>query len=73
MRTWNEDRFVDIIFILGYLTIIILRIFNVITWSWLWILCPFWLLLGGAIIGLIAGLMISIPIYIYKKFKEKKV
>jgi len=68
----NEDRIVDGILIGGYLTIICLRIFNVIQWSWWWILCPFWLALGGALIGLTMGLIIGIPIYINRKIKEKR-
>ena len=68
----NEDRIVDGILIGGYLTIIGLRIFNVIQWSWWWILCPLWLALGGALIGLAVGLIIGIPIYINRKIKEKR-
>ena len=67
----EEDRIVDCIIIVGYLTIIFLRIFNVIQWSWWWILCPFWLLAGGALIGIILGLMIGIPWRIYLNIKEK--
>ena len=68
----DEDRWVDGILIGGYLTIIILRIFNVIQWNWFWILCPFWLIIGGTLVGLIAGLIISIPIIIIKKIRGIK-
>lgn len=65
----NEDRIADVLLIGGYLTIIGLRIFNVITWSWLWILCPFWIPVVGALVGLIVGLLIGIPIVIYRKIR----
>lgn len=65
----NEDRIVDIAFIIGYLTIIILRICNVIDWSWLWILCPFWLAAGGALIGVILGLGIGLSLKLYRKIR----
>lgn len=67
----DEDRIVDGILIGGYLTIIILRIFNVIDWAWKWILIPFWLPLLLSIAGLILGLIIIIPWKIYLKIKEK--
>lgn len=67
----DEDRIVDGILIGGYLTIIILRIFNVIDWAWKWILIPFWLPLLLSIVGLILGLIIGIPWKIYLKIKEK--
>lgn len=65
----NEDRIVDGLIIGGYLTIIILRIFNVIQWSWLWILCPFWLIAGGALLGAIIGLIIGLSLKIYEKIR----
>ena len=67
----NDDRIVDIAFIGGYIIIIVLRIINVINWSWLWILCPFWLLAGGALIGIIFGLIFGISWKIYLNIKEK--
>ena len=65
----DEDRIVDAVFILGYLAIIILRICNIITWSWLWILCPFWIAAGGALIGTILGLIIGLSLRLYKKIR----
>lgn len=68
----EQNRLADIFIIGGYLTIIGLRIFNVINWSWLWILCPFWIAAVGAIIGSIIGLFIGISINIYEKIKRGK-
>ena len=68
----SEDRIADIMIVSGYFIIIFLRICNVINWSWVWILCPFWLPVVLALSGLIIGLMIELSIYIIKKFKEKE-
>ena len=67
----DEDRIADIFVVGAYLTIIILRLCNVINWSWLWILCPFWIPICGALMGIIVGLIIVIPWRIYIKIKEK--
>ena len=68
----TEDRFAEGVLILGYLSIIVMRILNVINWSWLWILCPFWLPIAGIILGIILGIIIGIPFDIYTKIKEKR-
>ena len=68
----DEDRIVDFLFIGGYLIIVILRIIGILQWSWFWILCPFWLIIGGALVGLIAGIMVSIPVIIYRKIRGIK-
>ena len=55
---------------LGLLTIvfIVLKLINVITWSWWWVLAPIWMPIA---IGLIvAGLLFGISI-IQSKFKKK--
>lgn len=67
-----EDRVTDIFIGLVYLSIIILRAFNVITWSWWFIFSPFWVsfLLGLAFTVLF--LIIGIPIIIYSHIKEHK-
>lgn len=47
----------------GALTIIfiVLKLCNVITWSWVWVLSPIWIPVGLAVvIGLIAAVAISI-------------
>lgn len=63
----DEDRIVDILLIGGVITIIILRICNVITWPWKWIFAPIWIPLG---IGVILALIFAIVIIIYY-IKEK--
>ena len=63
----DEDRIVDGVLICGIITIIILRICNVITWPWKWILAPIWIPLG---IGVILALIFAIVIIIYC-IKEK--
>ena len=68
----DEDRIADIILILGYLSIIIMRILNIINWSWFWILCPFWLPVAGILLGLVLGVVIGIPFDIYIKTMEKR-
>lgn len=46
----NEDRIVDVVAALVILAIPILRILNIITIPWVWILAPLWLGLGAGII-----------------------
>ena len=33
------------------ITFITLKVFNVITWSWLWVLSPLWIIMGLIYIG----------------------
>ena len=72
MWSENVDRIVDGTIIGAYLTIVILRLFNVIDWAWKWILTPFWLPIQLGIAGVIVGIIIGIPWKIYLKIKEKK-
>ena len=65
----DKDRIADIFIVGAYLTIIILRLCNAINWSWFWILCPFWMLLVGAAVGLIIGSFMGVIILIYKKIR----
>ena len=65
----SEDRVADVVLIGGYLTIIGLRIFSVINWNWLWILCPLWLPIAGVLLGLAIGIIIGVPIVIYRKIR----
>lgn len=47
----------------GALTIvfIVLKLCNVITWSWVWVLSPIWISVGLAVvIGLIAAVAVAI-------------
>lgn len=71
-KKMSEDRIADVLIVGGYLTIIILRLCNVIDWNWLWILCPFWIPIVGMLIGLIIGALICIPVIIYKKIRGIK-
>lgn len=64
----NEDRLADIVVIGAIITVIILKITNVIKISWLWLLSPIWILFGAGII-LATGLTI---ICIVGKFINKK-
>lgn len=68
----DEDRLADIFIVGAYLTIIILRLCNVVNWSWFWILCPFWIPLVGAAIGVIIGSFIGVIILIDKKIRGIK-
>lgn len=70
-KKMDEERIVDGIFIGAYLTIIILRIFNVIAWGWEWILLPLWLPLVLAAVGLVIGLLIGIPMVLYRKIRGR--
>jgi len=68
----DEDRVVDICFILGIIAIIVLKLTNIITLSWFWLLCPLWGLAG---LGIIFCVIITIAYIIKKvfiKIKEKK-
>jgi hypothetical protein len=64
-----EDRICDIIIILGILTVIILKITNVITISWFWLLSPLWIIFG---LGTILAILITISCLIHMKRSKKK-
>lgn len=67
----NEDRFVDIFIILGAIAIIVLKITNIITIPWLWLLSPLWILAGlGIILCIITTIMFIIHDFTYKKEKK---
>lgn len=42
----NEDRIVDIFLVVAIIAVIVLKITNVITISWLWLLAPIWIPFG---------------------------
>ena len=65
----DEDRIADVLVVGAYLAIIVLRIYNIINWSWLWILCPFWIPVVGAAVGLIIGSFMGVIVLIYKKIR----
>ena len=67
----NEDRFVDIFIILCAIAIVVLKITNVITLSWLWLLSPLWILAGlGIILCIVTTIMFIIHDFTYKKEKK---
>lgn len=53
----------------GLLTIafIVLKLCNIINWSWLWILSPIWISFG---IWLIVATIIIITLYIYRMYHK---
>ena len=56
MSTSNSSGGIGLAGLLGII-FIVLKLCEVITWSWWWVLCPFWL---GAAIGLIVALVILV-------------
>ena len=65
-----NDRIVDIFIIGAIITAIVLKITNVITISWLWLLSPLWILFSiGFVLALIFLIMVVIELYINKKEK----
>jgi len=64
----DEDRLADIIIICAIITVIILKITNVIKISWFWLLSPIWIL-GG--MGVIFAIMITLA-YLFRKYINKK-
>jgi len=46
----NEDKIVDIFIIGVIVTVIVLKITNVIKISWLWLLSPIWILFGAGLV-----------------------
>lgn len=67
----DMDRIVDIVICGGVLTIIILKLTNVITIPWLWLLSPLWILVGfGVILAIILTIMCLISTHINKGEKK---
>jgi hypothetical protein len=66
------DKFVNALFIIGIITIIVLKIVGVITISWIWLLFPIW---GLFLLALAAAIIITlwclISNYFYNKEKNK--
>lgn len=58
----------------GLLTIvfIVLKLLNVIQWSWLWVLSPIWISIALAIFILVVALLIAILRRIYKNKKKNR-
>lgn len=67
----DEDRIVDIVFIIGVVAVIVLKIIGVITIPWIWLLCPIWgLLIIGCAFAIIITLVCLIQEYINEKRKK---
>jgi len=65
----NEDRIADICIIGVIITIIVLKLTNVIKISWLWLLSPIWILFGT---GIILAIFITIACLIKTQLIDKK-
>ena len=67
-----EDRIADIGLIMIFVTIIVLKVTNVITIPWVWLLSPIWILfLVGCILAVILTIMCIIDIKGDKKENER--
>lgn len=66
----NEDRIVDIFLVVAVISVIILKITNVITISWLWLLAPIWIPFSiGIVLAIILLILFIIECKIYKEKK----
>ncbi len=64
----SEDKLVDIFIVVAVIVAIALKITNVITISWLWLLAPIWIPLGiGCILASIMCLYFFFTLFINKK------
>ncbi len=50
------------------LAFIILKLCKVITWKWIWVLCPLW---GSIILGIVCAIAV-VTILLYKALKEQQ-
>lgn len=67
----NEDRIVDIFIIGAIITVIVLKITNVITIPWIWLLSPIWILFGmGLGFAIIITFGCLLDEYIHKRRKK---
>lgn len=62
-----EDRLANGIVIGILATIILFRIFNIITWPWVWLLAPIWIPFGIGVIFAVILLFIILMQKILKK------
>ena len=60
----KKDEIFAIIFWSMQATFVMLRLFNIITWKWLWVLSPSWGLIALLILIIILGIMIIVMYYI---------
>ena len=67
----NEDKIVDIFLIVAAIVLVILKLTNAITISWLWLLSPLWIIAGlGIILCVIMTIRFIIHSFTYKRRKE---
>lgn len=66
----KEDRVAECFLIVLLLSVIVLKLTNIIQIPWVWLLCPIWLAFG---LGLVLAIVFTI-LYIYEILfhKEKK-
>lgn len=63
----SEDRIADILIIGAIITVIVLKITNVITISWFWLLSPIWIPFGiGCALAFVFLIIVAIEHYINK-------
>lgn len=69
----DEDRLADIFIIGVIVTILVLKLTNVITIPWIWLLSPIWILFGiGFIFAIAVTLICLLQEYIHKKEKNNE-
>jgi hypothetical protein len=63
----NDNKFIDwtILFFTVWFTIIILKIFGLVTFSWFWTLLPIWLFIGGTALLSLFTTFVMVFIIIY--------
>ena len=54
---------ISIIGIILGIVFIVLKILNYIQWSWIWVLCPFWIVGIVSILLLIISVIVSLIVY----------
>jgi len=64
----SEDKLVDIFIVVAIIVTIVLKITNVITIPWLWLLAPIWIPLG---IGCILASILCLY-FVFALFRNKK-
>lgn len=69
----DEDRIADIFIVGVIITILVLKLTNVITIPWVWLLSPIWILFGiGFIFAFVVTLICLLQEYIHKKEKNNE-
>lgn len=69
----DEDRVIDIVFILAFIAVIVLKCIGIITISWLWLTAIIWIpFCMGIIVAIGFFIAFAIETLIDKLNKEKK-